>query len=68
MGLAAIGSSPPMESSPSLSLDEAQRRHILRVLESVGGNKTKACKILGIGRATLYSKLQEDADAEPSRP
>jgi DNA-binding NtrC family response regulator len=41
------------------SLKEAERRHIEFVLQQCEGNKTKACKILGIGRATLYSKLGE---------
>jgi DNA-binding NtrC family response regulator len=40
-----------------LSLDELQRRHILRVLESVGGNKARAAEVLGIGRATIYELL-----------
>lgn len=40
-----------------ISLREAELRHIQFVLDSCGGNKTQACKILGIGRATLYSKL-----------
>jgi len=42
-----------------MSLREAERRHIEYVLEQVEGNKTKACKILGIGRGTLYNKLEE---------
>jgi len=42
---------------PLLSLEEVQRRHIRQVLDAVAGNKTKACKILGIGRGTLYKKL-----------
>lgn len=41
-----------------ISLREAERRHIEFVLEQVDGNKTKACKILGIGRGTLYNKLE----------
>lgn len=40
-----------------LSLDELQRRHILRVLEGVGGNKARAAEVLGIGRATIYQLL-----------
>ena len=40
-----------------LSLEELQRRHILRVLESVGGNKARAAEVLGIGRATIYELL-----------
>jgi DNA-binding NtrC family response regulator len=40
-----------------LSLEELQRRHILRVLELVGGNKVRAAEILGVGRATIYQLL-----------
>jgi transcriptional regulator with PAS, ATPase and Fis domain len=36
------------------SLDQMNRSHIEEVLESTGGNKTKASKILGINRSTLY--------------
>jgi Nif-specific regulatory protein len=42
-----------------ISLEDAERRHIQNVLDQVGGNKTRACEILGIGRATLYKKLGE---------
>jgi len=40
-----------------MTLKEAEERHIKYVLERCGGNKSQACKVLGIGRATLYSKL-----------
>ena len=40
-----------------LSLEEVQKRHIMRVLELVGGNKLRAAEILGIGRATIYQLL-----------
>ncbi len=39
-------------------LEEVERRYILRVVESVGGNKTLASKILGLDRKTLYRKLE----------
>jgi DNA-binding NtrC family response regulator len=39
------------------TLKEAEQNHILWVLKQCGGNKTQACRILQIGRATLYSKL-----------
>lgn len=39
------------------SLEELQRRHVIRVLERVGGNKARAAEILGIGRATIYTIL-----------
>jgi DNA-binding NtrC family response regulator len=50
-----------------LSLDEVQRRHVIQVLEGVGGNKARAAEILGIGRATIYQflskmKLEERTD------
>lgn len=40
-----------------LSLDEIQRRHVMRVLERVGGNKARAAEVLGVGRATIYQLL-----------
>lgn len=40
-----------------MTLKEAEERHIRYVLDRCDGNKTQACKVLGIGRATLYSKL-----------
>lgn len=43
-----------------ITLKEAEERHIKFVLERCDGNKTQACKVLGIGRATLYSKLGSD--------
>jgi len=39
------------------SLEEMQRRHLIRVLERVGGNKARAAEILGVGRATIYQLL-----------
>ncbi|MFT3927169.1 MAG: sigma-54 dependent transcriptional regulator [Myxococcales bacterium] len=53
--------------SALLSLFEVERRHVLRVLESVGGNKTMAAKILGIDRKTLHSRLTRyEQDAIPA--
>jgi transcriptional regulator with PAS, ATPase and Fis domain len=41
------------------SLEDIEKSHIAGVLESCGGNKTKAGKILGISQATLWRKLKE---------
>ena len=49
-----IGSNDPAE---LVSMEEVERRYILHVLESVGGNKTLAARVLGFDRKTLYRKL-----------
>lgn len=49
------------------SLAEVEKRHILRVLSSTNGNKTRAAKVLGIDTKTLYNKLKAYAAAEALR-
>ena len=46
------------------SLEEMERRYILRVMETVAGNKTLAAQILKVGRKTLYRKLAQYAAGE----
>jgi DNA-binding NtrC family response regulator len=41
----------------SIPLDELERVYVRRVLESRGGNKADAARVLGINRRTLYRKL-----------
>lgn len=51
----------PAQDSPqydSLALEDLERRHILKVLEYTKGNKAEASRLLGIGIATLYRKLE----------
>jgi DNA-binding NtrC family response regulator len=36
------------------SLEELERRYLLHVLSSVGGNRTRAAEVLGVDRRTLY--------------
>jgi len=50
-----VGSDKPSE---LVSVQEVERRYILHVLKTVGGNKTLAAKVLGLDRKTLYRKLQ----------
>jgi transcriptional regulator with PAS, ATPase and Fis domain len=41
------------------SLRDAERAHIIRVLEAVEWNKLEAAKVLDISRGTLYRKIEE---------
>jgi len=43
---------------PAQSLEQMERAHIVRILQEVSFNKSKAADILGIDRATLYRKAQ----------
>jgi len=52
-----------MEDEGLLPMAEVHRRHALRVLAAVNGNKAEAARILGIHRATLY-RLVGELDSE----
>jgi len=54
-----------MTDSPTelTTLDEMERRYVRQVVAMVGGNKTRAARILGIDRRSLYRRLEE-----PYRP
>jgi DNA-binding NtrC family response regulator len=45
--------------SDSLTLASIEKKHIQKILQYTGGNKTKAAGVLGIGLTTLYRKLEE---------
>lgn len=44
--------------SEDMSLDHVEKNHLLRVLEKLNWNKSKAAKALGISRATLRMKIK----------
>ena len=48
-----------------MPLSEVEKNHILRVLESSGGNRTRASETLGISIRTLRNKLQEYREVSP---
>lgn len=50
-----------------LPLDELERRAILQALETTGGDRLRAAKLLKIGKTTIYRKIREyglDADMD----
>jgi two-component system, NtrC family, response regulator HydG len=47
------------EGEGALTLDQVERIHTLRVLDSVHGNKVRAAELLGVSRAKLYRILGE---------
>ena len=55
-----IGTSERMPSSDEiLTLEELERRAILRALRESNGDKLAAARMLGIGKTTLYRKLRQ---------
>ena len=49
-----VGGDDPAELIP---MEEMERRYILHVMQTVGGNKTLAARVLGFDRKTLHRKL-----------
>ena len=48
----------PAETSLAYVAADAEKEHILKVLKSTRGNRTKAAEILGISRKTLWERLK----------
>ncbi|CAL96109.1 sigma-54-dependent transcriptional regulator [Azoarcus olearius] len=66
---AATGASARREPSPAapgeleLTLEEVEKRHILRVVEACAGNKAEAARRLAVSRKTLDRKFAEWGEA-----
>lgn len=55
-GTEYVALAPPQNGAVT-ALSQLEREHVLSVLQSVGGNKSKAARLLGISRRTLYRAL-----------
>jgi two-component system response regulator AtoC len=51
-----------------LTMDEVERRYVIRVLAQLHGNKTMAADLLGVDRRTLYRKLERWGTPEAPEP
>jgi two-component system response regulator HydG len=47
-----------------VTMEELEKRYLLRVFALVGNNKSRAAEVLGIDRRTMYRKLERYAAAE----
>lgn len=61
----SVGTLPPefrndagVAADGSMTLEYVERNHVVKILEYTGGNKSEAARLLGIGVATLYRKLE----------
>jgi len=54
---AGIAQAAPATENDSASLEEIERRAVLRTLDALGGNISAAARMLGVSRNTLYRKL-----------
>lgn len=52
-------SAETQEREAVFTLEQVERAHTLRVLQSLGGNKVRAAEVLGVSRAKLYRILEE---------
>ena len=55
---------PKLEIEVPTPMDEIEQRAIEATLSYTGGDKSRAARVLGIGRKTLYRKLQSFARAK----
>jgi two-component system response regulator HydG len=58
LGAPAVAGEGSSAGPELITLEEAERRHVVRVLEACGGQQVDAARVLGIGRTTLWRKLK----------
>jgi DNA-binding NtrC family response regulator len=66
---ASEGRSSKLEIEVPSSMDEIERHAIEATLDYTSGDKTRAARLLNIGRKTIYRKLEQyNGKREPSEP
>ena len=58
----------PEDGNAANTLQDLERRAILRAIETAGGDRVRAAKLLGIGKTTIYRKLKEYGLGDDSAP
>jgi DNA-binding NtrC family response regulator len=61
----ALHAAPPTEPGKVGRKPKLARESVAAALARAGGNKAKAARMLGVGRATLYNFLKDHADVVP---
>lgn len=49
------------------TLDQLESSYLLRVLNAVGGNKSRAAQVMGVDRKTLYRMIDRQGNAAPEK-
>lgn len=57
----------PEEATEMMTLSELEHRYLQRVLSLVGGNKSRAARVLGLDRRTLYRMLDRERGEQGGR-
>ena len=66
---ASEGRNTKLEIDVPSSMDEIERHAIEATLDYTSGDKTRAARLLNIGRKTIYRKLEQYHDQpKPSEP